>query len=214
MGIITLATMELLRVSCLFALVLLASGLEFPSQDSESVSLDVQQITHEPLVNGQSMPRREWTSARPGARPMSPPPRVRSYQQRLGESTCQPCEEMGRQFGIVHSEAGKPPSWGKAPSHAKGCWIAMDCNLSMQQTSSLGESTAAAPPGLAGFNGEAPMATNQAPQEGGYLENGQMSASDAMFKPVEAELLKVLGFIIGHRRWGICTIKWLETGNF
>ena len=64
----------------------------------------------------------------------------------------------------------------------------MDCNLSMQQTSSLGESTAAAPPGLAGFNGEAPMATNQAPQEGGYLENGQMSASDAMFKPVEAEL--------------------------
>ena len=96
--IITFVAMELLRVSCLFALVLLASGLEFPSQDSESVSLDVQQITHEPLVNGQSMPRREWTSARPGARPMSPPPRVRSYQQRLGEassSTCQPCEEMG-----------------------------------------------------------------------------------------------------------------------
>ena len=61
----------------------------------------------------------------------------------------------------------------------------MDCNLSMQQTASLGESTAAAPPGLAGFNGE--MHTNQAPVEG-FLENGQMSASDAMFKPVEAEL--------------------------
>jgi S1-C subfamily serine protease len=182
--------MELLRAAAIVTLVLMARGLE--SHDSESVSLDVQEITNEQADSQTTSQPLAWTSSSPGVRPRSPPPRVRSYQDRLGESgasQCKSCEEMGRMFAITHTQAGKPPRWGKATDHAKGCWIAMDCNLSQQASiqAPLGESSESTnSPGLSGFKGQAQQ-TNMAPVEG-YLENGQMSAGDALYKPVEAEL--------------------------
>eukprot|EP00658_Telonema_sp_P-2_P001041 TRINITY_DN1038_c0_g1_i2.p1 TRINITY_DN1038_c0_g1~~TRINITY_DN1038_c0_g1_i2.p1 ORF type:complete len:784 (-),score=206.35 TRINITY_DN1038_c0_g1_i2:295-2601(-) len=115
----------------------------------------------------------EWSS--------TPPRRTHGM---LGEgrlAPCKTCEQMGRVFGIDHHTAGKPPSWGQATEHAKGCWIAMDCNLAAKKT---------AGPGIRGFRGEdgkIPTVSSPA-SDNDVLENGQISPEQAAFKPVESEL--------------------------
>lgn len=104
----------------------------------------------------------------------------------LGESrmqSCKSCGQMAKVYGIVHTTEGKPPAWGKANSHAKGCWIAMDCNMA----GGLGEDASRSAPGLKGFYGQVPV--NTAPNsQNDRLENGMISEAEAAYKPVEAEM--------------------------
>jgi S1-C subfamily serine protease len=95
---------------------------------------------------------------------------------------------MAKAFGIVHTSEGKPPSWGKADNHAKGCWISMDCNMaSNKQPRAIGESHERSAPGIDGFLGKS-VPTQAAPDSGDMLEHGMISPEEAAHKPVEAEM--------------------------
>lgn len=111
----------------------------------------------------------------------------------LGESRgapCKTCSQMAKTFGIVHAFEGKPPRWGKADAHAKGCWITMDCNMASknQKPVNIGESAGRSAPGLEGFYGKKIPVQTAPHGSGEMLEHGMISEQEAQHKPVEAEI--------------------------
>eukprot|EP00656_Telonema_subtile_P011003 TRINITY_DN1538_c0_g1_i1.p1 TRINITY_DN1538_c0_g1~~TRINITY_DN1538_c0_g1_i1.p1 ORF type:complete len:574 (-),score=160.01 TRINITY_DN1538_c0_g1_i1:68-1789(-) len=104
----------------------------------------------------------------------------------LGESVtpCKSCATMSKIYGIVHPTAGKPPQWGRANDQAKGCWIAMDCDMSGAKVEFQKSA-----PGLKGFHGKK-QPTQSAPHSSNdHLERGQISEMEAAVKPVDAEIV-------------------------